>query len=332
MGKTVYSFYHPLNTEDRSITEYTQMFSTALEYTSKTAGWRVIVLKSIFDLDESMSDGVLIINWPEEIVGWGAPTSRIRDAIDHLRTNVRIPIMYIWHNNTSHSGRRAFDKLYFQIQRRAKVILSLNDYTTQLLGRRFKGKRIIKSFHPHYYSSMPDASSEGMLVYGALRGKAELCRLLVFAWLCQVNQRQVYITSYPVSGRFAYIIHRFLPHCCTVHFGRIGDEEQLAFWAKCSAVVLLRSTSHCNSGVMVKALSEGRMVYTTAIDAVKLDRYYGVQVFRNVLELAEIIRNPVRVELSPISDEDVACHLQEFRQHILSGLSFLDCSTRDLVL
>lgn len=325
MEKTVYSFYHRLNVEDRSITEYTQMFSSALEYSSKTAGWRVVVLKTIFDLDESMLDGVLIVNWPEELIGWGAPTHRIRAAIDHLRTKVRIPIIYVWHNNTSHSGRPVFNRLYSLVQRRAKVILSFNDFTTQFLERRFKEKWIINSCHPYYYSGMPAASSEGMLVYGALRGKAELCRLLAFAWLCQVNQKKAYVASYPVSGKFAFLIHRLLPNCCTVHFGRIENKEQLAFWAKCNTVVLLRPTSHCNSGVMFKALSEGRMVYTTAIDAVKLNRYHGVQVFSNFLELAKIIRNPARVELSPISDEDVSCHLQEFRKHILSGLSFLEC-------
>ena len=122
-----------------------------------------------------------MVNWPEELVGWGASDDRFIEAKQYLSGFRRLRIVLVWHNSEPHSMRKTVHALYRELHLLANEIICLNKQNFHALRAKYgrREEKIISYVpHPLYYSSQPQAMANGILVYGAIRTRYELCRLL----------------------------------------------------------------------------------------------------------------------------------------------------------
>ena len=92
--------------------------------------------------------------------------------------------------------------------------------------------------------------------------------IAVFAIILRFKRRKLFVGSYPEKGKLSRIIKSIIKWMnCEIHEGRIGGEIENKFWRGARGVLILHSKRHCNSGVLVKARSEGRQVYASPFSA-----------------------------------------------------------------
>ena len=183
----------------------------------------------------------------------------------------------------------------FNERLRAKCtgIIALNSHSYEIKLKDLEEGRKHLMHLPPVCREFNDNEGRGILIYGNLRNKTETVYAILIAIASALSNRKLEIGSLNPAGKLQYAFHKLLSLTSKLHnirthvgsFNLVGEDE-ISAWDNCAVVVILRKKGHCNSGVLTKALAEGKLVLTTEIDAVKRDfQSPDIRVARNILHL-----------------------------------------------
>lgn len=246
---------------------------------------------------ENPREGILIVNWPEEIISWSVDMKRAEIALNNLTRLKRcgLKIIYVWHNTIAHHQNKGKEKLYEYFQSNADLILHLNTWSLSIAER--QKPSIISKFvhHPFMRNPFPKVEGDSLLVYGRIRTRTQLSQLLLATWVCSLISRQIYLGSFPARkapGRFTKVIYRLIPKNdkVIINEGKLEGELERTFWKNSKTVLALRGKRNTNSGILIQGIAEHRNIL---IGNVRSARDYNhlkcLSIFKNLISFVHLI-------------------------------------------